>query len=874
MMSPCPTTAVGVASRLAPTGNLFPFRGVLVPLRRSKQSYRCIRCHTTLESQAEPANRREPEASEAPTAPVTLKPPPSRRPAPIYRAPPSYTPGDDSRPGERRGPEGAPRGQPGTRPDRRPNNRGPPGGARPPPSGTRPPGSPQQPSNGSSGQPYQRSASQTANRGRQARGAYNTRPPSRNPPVPITPAATESPQAASNGTAQNGRGKGGPGPSIPQEKEKKQEWVDLDSRRRARLNRRSERREERLANVAVREEIFEVGPEGMAVGDLAAMLAIPAVDVVKYLFLNGVMAAINATLDPDTVKAVGKEYGVEVLDRDVADVASGAVKSLDLSLDEDEVAVPRPPVVAVMGHVDHGKTSLLDHIRSTRVAAGEAGGITQSIGAYTCAVDSGGERRAITFLDTPGHEAFGAMRARGARVTDVAVLVVAADDGVRPQTREAAAHARAAGVPIVVAINKVDKPGADVPRVMQELAAEDLVPEAWGGKTPVVEISAKRGTGIDGLLEVVLLVAELEELVACPDRPALGTVLEARMDRRQGACATLLVQTGTLRLGDMVAAGQAYGRVRSMQSAGGAVDSAGPSTAVAMLGLSEVPTAGDEFTVHASEAAARAAASLARDSRRLDRLADLASGGSMVTLSSLASSDSGDEEGPGGPGDGGAGAGQALMHMNLVLKADASGSVEAVRGALAALPQGAVVLRYLLAAPGEVSESDVALASASGGVVLAFQTRAGEAAALAAKQAGVELRAYSVIYDLVDDVRAAMEGRLTSVQETVPLGEAVVKATFGGGARRVAGCEVTEGALRKGASLRVWRGATLVHEGTLTSLRRVKEDVASVAAGTECGVSVPDFHGWEAGDRLEAFKLVQKKQKLEQAQAAVASFGD
>ncbi|RMZ54709.1 hypothetical protein APUTEX25_003087 [Auxenochlorella protothecoides] len=655
MMSPCPTTAVGVASRLAPTGNLFPFRGVLVPLRRSKQSYRCIRCHTTLESQAEPANRREPEASEAPTAP---------------------------------------------------------------------------------------------------------------------------------------------------EKEKKQEWVDLDSRRRARLNRRSERREERLANVAVREEIFEVGPEGMAVGDLAAMLAIPAVDVVKYLFLNGVMAAINATLDPDTVKAVGKEYGVEVLDRDVADVASGAVKSLDLSLDEDEVAVPRPPVVAVMGHVDHGKTSLLDHIRSTRVAAGEAGGITQSIGAYTCAVDSGGERRAITFLDTPGHEAFGAMRARGARVTDVAVLVVAADDGVRPQTREAAAHARAAGVPIVVAINKVDKPGADVPRVMQELAAEDLVPEAWGGKTPVVEISAKRGTGIDGLLEVVLLVAELEELVACPDRPALGTVLEARMDRRQGACATLLVQTGTLRLGDMVAAGQAYGRVRSMQSAGGAVDSAGPSTAVAMLGLSEVPTAGDEFT------------------------------------------------------------------------ADASGSVEAVRGALAALPQGAVVLRYLLAAPGEVSESDVALASASGGVVLAFQTRAGEAAALAAKQAGVELRAYSVIYDLVDDVRAAMEGRLTSVQETVPLGEAVVKATFGGGARRVAGCEVTEGALRKGASLRVWRGATLVHEGTLTSLRRVKEDVASVAAGTECGVSVPDFHGWEAGDRLEAFKLVQKKQKLEQAQAAVASFGD
>ncbi|KFM27886.1 Translation initiation factor IF-2 [Auxenochlorella protothecoides] len=623
-MSPCPTTAVGVASRLAPTGNLFPFRGVLVPLRRSKQSYRCIRCHTTLESQAEPANRREPEASEAPTAP---------------------------------------------------------------------------------------------------------------------------------------------------EKEKKQEWVDLDSRRRARLNRRSERREERLANVAVREEIFEVGPEGMAVGDLAAMLAIPAVDVVKYLFLNGVMAAINATLDPDTVKAVGKEYGVEVLDRDVADVASGAVKSLDLSLDEDEVAVPRPPVVAVMGHVDHGKTSLLDHIRSTRVAAGEAGGITQSIGAYTCAVDSGGERRAITFLDTPGHEAFGAMRARGARVTDVAVLVV-------------------------------DKPGADVPRVMQELAAEDLVPEAWGGKTPVVEISAKRGTGIDGLLEVVLLVAELEELVACPDRPALGTVLEARMDRRQGACATLLVQTGTLRLGDMVAAGQAYGRVRSMQSAGGAVDSAGPSTAVAMLGLSEVPTAGDEFT------------------------------------------------------------------------ADASGSVEAVRGALAALPQGAVVLRYLLAAPGEVSESDVALASASGGVVLAFQTRAGEAAALAAKQAGVELRAYSVIYDLVDDVRAAMEGRLTSVQETVPLGEAVVKATFGGGARRVAGCEVTEGALRKGASLRVWRGATLVHEGTLTSLRRVKEDVASVAAGTECGVSVPDFHGWEAGDRLEAFKLVQKKQKLEQAQAAVASFGD
>jgi translation initiation factor IF-2 len=408
---------------------------------------------------------------------------------------------------------------------------------------------------------------------------------------------------------------------------------------------------------------------------------------------------------------------------------------------------------------------------------------------------------------------------------------------------------------------QIDKEGANVERVKQQLTELELVPEEWGGKTPMVAISAKKGTGVDELLETVLLVAELEELAANPDRAARGTVLEASLDRKLGPLATVLVQNGTLRVGDAVAAGGAHGRVRAMAGpSGAAADAAGPSTAVQVLGLSAVPQAGDEFDVFPSESEARAAAEAVDDARRLERLAEMAGGGSMVTMSSLASMDEEGEEG-----------GQALQRMNIILKADTSGACEAVKAALAALPQDSVVLRYLLAAPGEVTASDVDLAAASGGVVLGFNVQPPEAVLAAAKRAGVELRAYDVIYDLVDDARAAMEGRLRAVEERVALGAAEVLQTFGSGARRAAGCGVKEGLLRAGCLVSVRRGRRVVYEGRLTSLRRVKDDVREVEAGAECGVVCEGFRDWEAGDKLDAYEVVEKRLRLEEAHAATAT---
>ncbi|KAL4422503.1 hypothetical protein ABPG75_008700 [Micractinium tetrahymenae] len=652
-----------------------------------------------------------------------------------------------------------------------------------------------------------------------------------------------------------GSGKGGWSDNRGQKKEK----INIESRRKARQTRREERAEEREANKAVREDIFEVGPEGMTVQDLASMLAVNATEIVKFLFMKGIMVQMNSTLDPETVKAVGLGYGVDVLDRDESRPEDGARKSVDF-IDEDDLEhlQPRPPVVTVMGHVDHGKTSLLDFIRKTKVAAGEAGGITQAIGAYTCDVDYLGDTRQVTFLDTPGHEAFSAMRARGAKVTDIAIIIVAADDGVRPQTIEAISHANAAGVPIVVAINKIDKEGANPDRVKQELTEQNLVPEEWGGKTPMVAISAKKGQGVDDLLETVLLVAELEELQSNPDRAARGTVLEATLDKKAGAVCSLLVQAGTLRVGDAVQAGSAYGKVRSMRSPQGDVAEAGPSLAVQMLGLNGVPQAGDEFTVYESEADARVAAEAVEAARRLERLAEMSGGGNRVTLSSLASIDEDGDQ-------------QVQQRLSIILKADASGSVEAVRSALGALPQEAVMLRYLLAAPGEITTSDVDLAAASGGMVLGFNVMTSEAVQAAAKRAGVELRTYSIIYNLIDDVRAAMEGRLKSVEERVSIGTAEVKAVFGSGNRKVAGCLVTDGQLRRDAIAVIKRGKRVVGEGKLFSLRRIKDDVREVAAGTECGVAIEGFKDWEEGDKIEAFDVVQKSLRLEDAKGAVAT---
>lgn len=676
-------------------------------------------------------------------------------------------------------------------------------------------------------------------------------PPQRGP-GPGGPSPGGRPEAA----WRNKSGQGSGGRPTPPEKEK----VNIAGRRKSRQSRRQGRQEEAAANAAVREEIFEVGAEGMSVADLSAMLAVTPTEVVKLLFMRGVMVQVNSTLDAGTVKAVAQEFGVEVLDKEEGD-AGGTGSSRFLTDSDLEHLVARPPVVAVMGHVDHGKTSLLDYVRKSKVAAGEAGGITQAIGAYTCTVDYSGFTRDVTFLDTPGHEAFSAMRARGAKVTDIAIIIVAADDGVRPQTIEAISHAQAAGVPIVVAINKVDKEGANPERTKQELTEHGLVPEEWGGKTPMVNISAKKGTGVDELLEMVLLVAEIEDLAANPMRAAQGTVLEASLDRRQGPVATLLVQNGTLRVGDAIAAGGTHGRVRSMRSVAGEVGEAGPSIAVQMHGLSSVPTAGDEFAVYATETEARVASENVGATRREERLAEMSGGGSMITLSSLASFDEDEEEGR-----------EALQRMNIIIKADASGSCEAVKSALSALPQDSVALRYLLAAPGEVTNSDLDLAIASGGMVLAFNVSPSEAVQATAKQSGVELRTYSVIYNLVDDVRAAMEGRLKSIEERVAIGTAEVKAVFGSGNRRVAGCMVTDGALRKGCLIQILRGKKVMYDGPLASLRRLKDDVKEVAAGTECGVALEAFREWAEGDRIEAFQLVSKKLSLEESQATAVEF--
>lgn len=451
-------------------------------------------------------------------------------------------------------------------------------------------------------------------------------------------------------------------------------------------------------------------------------------------------------------------------------------------------------------------------------------------------------------------QAFSAMRARGARVTDIVIIIVAADDGVRPQTLEAISHAKAAGVPIVVAINKMDKEGANPDRVKQELTEVELVPEEWGGKTPMVNISAKKGMGVDELLETVLLVAELEELVANPDRAGTGTVLEACLDRKSGPITTLIVQNGKLKVGDCIAAGASYGKVRSLKTSAGEVSEIGPSMAAQVMGLNSVPQAGDEFEVFESETRARQAAESIEDARRLERLSEMAGGGSMVTLSSLASMDDETED-------------QVLQRMNIILKADASGSCEAVKAALAGLPQDTVMLRYLLSAPGDITASDIDLAVASGGTVLGFNVQPSEAVVADAKKNNVELRTYSVIYDLVDDVRAAMEGRLKSVEEKVKIGEAEVKAVFGSGSRKAAGCLVLDGLLSKNAVVVVRRKNKTLFEGKLSSLRRVKDDVKEVPSGTECGVAVDGFKDWVQGDVIEAYDLVEKRLKLEEAHA-------
>ncbi|GIL67209.1 hypothetical protein Vafri_20631 [Volvox africanus] len=651
------------------------------------------------------------------------------------------------------------------------------------------------------------------------------------------------------GAAMKGKGKKGAG--------KRKEKVTAEMKREARRQREAVRLEKEASRRRDKEEIFEVGDEGMSLDDLAALLQVAASDIVRSLFMRGITLSMSQMLDKNTVKLVASDFDVVVVDKDPVAVTDAAKKRTEFISEEDvDDLAPRPPVVTVMGHVDHGKTSLLDYIRKARVAAGEAGGITQAIGAYNTEVEVDGSLRTICFLDTPGHEAFSAMRARGAQVTDIAIIIVAADDGVRPQTREAVAHAQAAGVPIVVAINKMDKPGADVERAKQELLELNLVPEEWGGSTPMVSVSAKKGTGVQDLLTQVLWVAEEKQLMSNPKRPAAGTVIEAYLDKKKGPVATLLVQVGTLRPGDIIRAGASYGKVRALSNdLGQSIPSAGPSIAVQLTGLNSVPAAGEEFEVCATESAAREAAVEFEDKIKLRRMLEMSGGGSLVTLSSLATVDE-DQE--------------AMQRLNLIIKADTMGMVEAIRAALSMLPQQSVVLRFLLAGAGEITASDVDLAAASGGLVLAFNLEPDEAVSAQAKRMGVSVKSYRIIYELIEDVKAAMEGKLKLVEERVPQGTAVVKAVFGSGKKKVAGCAVTEGKIVKAGHVTVKRGKTMLYEGKLSSLRRVKDVVEEVAAGLECGLGCDGFTEWAEGDTIECYLLVTKSRRLEEARATTA----
>ena len=595
---------------------------------------------------------------------------------------------------------------------------------------------------------------------------------------------------------------------------------------------------------AQRPEMLIVPEGNLTVQELADRLGVESSEIIKSLFFKGISATVTQTLDLPTIETVAEEFGVPVLQDDVQSAAAKTV----VMIEESDLAhlIRRPPVVTVMGHVDHGKTSLLDAIRKTRVAAGEAGGITQHIGAYQVEVPHGATTSRITFLDTPGHEAFTAMRARGTKVTDVAVLVVAADDGVRPQTLEAISHARAAEVPIVVAINKIDKEGAQPERVKQELSGLDLVAEDWGGNVVMVPVSAIKGENIDQLLEMILLVTDMEDLKANPDRMAKGTVIEAHLDKAKGPVATLLIQNGTLRAGDVLAAGPILGKVRAMvDDTGKRVKEAGPSCAVEALGFSEVPTAGDEFEVFSDEKAARAVVGDRANEARASRLAQQMAS-RRVSLASLSGQVSEGE----------------IKELNLILKADVQGSVEAILGSLEQLPQEEVQVRVLLSAPGEITETDVDLAAASGAVIVGFNTSMAPGARRAADATGVDVRDYDVIYKLLEDIQLAMEGLLEPELVEENLGEAEVRAVFTIGKNAVAGCYITSGKLQRNCKVRVRRGKELVYEGDLDSLRRNKDDVKEVATGYECGIGTDRFNSWKEGDRIEAYKLVTQRRTL------------
>lgn len=576
--------------------------------------------------------------------------------------------------------------------------------------------------------------------------------------------------------------------------------------------------------------VIELG-DSITVGDLAKQMSIKSGDVIAKLLTLGVLATINQAIDKDTAQIVADELGYEVKHTEFNE--QDLIQ--DVAEDEGAVLEPRPPVVTVMGHVDHGKTSLLDKIRSTSVAAKEAGGITQHIGAYSVKASNG---RTITFIDTPGHAAFTAMRARGAQVTDIVILVVAADDGVMPQTKEAINHAQAAKVPIIVAMNKMDRPDANPDRIKTQLAEFGLQPEDWGGDTMFFPISALKGEGIDKLLEGVLVLADVEELTANPNRRAKGTIVESRQDRGRGVVATVLVQAGTLRVGDIFVSGAEYGRVRTMTDYKGArLEEAGPSAPVEITGLNGMPASGDDFLVMESESDAREVAGN-RGQLRDQKERSLATG--PISLEEFAKRASA----------------QVAAELNVILKADVQGSVEAVKQSVEKLSGEKVKVRVLHAAVGGINESDVQLAIASRAIIVGFGVR-GEARAMAdAEQSGVQVRFYRIIYELLDDVKKAMVGLLEPTREESNLGRVEVRDTFTiPKVGTIAGCYVTGGTIRRNAYARLLRDSRVIHEGKMSSLRRFKDDVREVQAGFECGIGLEGFNDVKIGDVIEVYEM-------------------
>jgi translation initiation factor IF-2 len=587
--------------------------------------------------------------------------------------------------------------------------------------------------------------------------------------------------------------------------------------------------------------------EMITVGDLAKAMGVKAGEVLKKLIDMGMMATINQMLDHDTAVLLAGEFEYQV-----ENVAFDVEQALEAEQEGGPgEQLPRAPVITMMGHVDHGKTSLLDAIRATNVAEGEAGGITQHIGAYT--VDVNG--RQVTFLDTPGHEAFTAMRARGAKVTDIVVLVVAADDGIMPQTREAIDHARAAEVPIIVAVNKIDKPDANPERVKQELGNFGLAPEEWGGDTIVVPVSAKTKEGIDQLLEMILLQADVLELKANPKRLAKGTIVEARLDRGRGPVATVLVQEGTLNIGDPFVCGVEFGRVRAMMDdKGRRIDSAGPSTPVEILGLGGVPDAGDVFVAVQDDAKARQVAEHRRGKQRDAEMAKTA----KVSLDDLYQQiQSGD-----------------VRELKVVVKTDVQGSLEAVSDALRRLSTDDVRLNVIHGSVGGITESDVLLASASNAVVIGFNVRPEPKAAGLAEREGIDIRLYTVIYDALNDLRDALEGLLEPTRQEKVLGRAEVRQTFTvSGQGVIAGCFVTEGKMQRGSQVRLLRDHVVVHDGRMGSLRRFKEDVREVASGYECGIGLENFQDIKVGDVIEGYEVEEVARRLVPAGAKSGQSG-